>query len=119
MGCAVFVRTFLIDLAMIDHLIFVGWHWMGVSKQVMPVLCLTLFGSKMQDVSLTDILHNDLGIMFLPPLLDVRLIEPFVVGWHEMVPLQDPQYLLLGAGAAGNDDTGTDTRGQRRRACRV
>src|SRR4029450_10448135 len=119
MGFAVFARTFLIDVAVIDHLVFVGWQWIDIGEQVMPVLRLALFGGEIRDVTLTELLHNNLGIILLSPFLDVRLIEPGLVSWHEMLPLQDLQRLLLGAGTARDDDTSADARGQGRRACRV
>src|SRR5262249_915992 len=64
-------------------------------------------------------LHNDPGMVFLSPFLGVRLVEPFVVCWHKMLRLQDLQRLLLGIGATGDDNTGTNARGQSHRACRM
>src|SRR5215813_242743 len=83
----------------------------------MPMLRLALFSGAIQDVIDTDVLHEDLGIVFLSPCLGVRLVEPGVIAWHKMLPLQDLQRLLLGAGAARNDNTGADARSQGRRAC--
>src|SRR4029450_9598357 len=104
MGFAVFARTFLIDLAVIDHLVFVGWQWIDVGEQVMPVLRLGLFRGEMRDVTLTDVLHNDLSIVFLTPFLGIRLVEPGFVAWYKVFPVQDLQRFLLSVGATGDDE---------------
>ena len=108
MGFAVFALTLLIDVAVIDHLVFVGWHWINVGEQIMPLLCFALFGGAIQDVTDTDVLLNDRGLVFLPPFPGVRLVEPGVVRWHEMPPLQELQRFLLRVGATRDDNTGTD-----------
>src|SRR5262245_11219726 len=104
---------------MVDRLILVHRWWRDEHVEVVPLLRRHLVHSRAVDVSQADVVHNNVGVVLGAPFLDIGVIEPLVIPWHEVAPLQDLQRLLLGAGAAMDDNTGVDTRSQGHRACRM
>ena len=80
MGFAIFALTFFVEVAVINHLVFVGRHWQVGGEQIVPLLRLALFrGAGIRGVPLTQDIHHHLGIVFLPPFLDIRFVEPCLV----------------------------------------
>ena len=65
------------------------------------------------DPCVMDVVHYHLSVVLLTPFLDVRLIEPLVVGRDEMHPMKDLEGLPGGTGPFGDDDTGADPGRQR------
>ena len=63
-----------------------------------------------------DVVDGHLGVVLLAPLDDVLLVEPLVVGRHEVDPLEDPELLPGGVRSPGDDDVGAEAGGHRARA---
>jgi len=91
---AVLLLALLVDLAVVDHVLFVGRPGPKEHEEIVALLRRDLCRGGGVDGRDADVVDDHLGIVLLAPLLDVLAVEPLVVVGDEVVPLEDPQRLL-------------------------
>ena len=84
------------DRCVVDHLAFVRRHRVDGHEQVVPALGRDLRGRPRVEQRVVDVLHADLDVVALTPLLDPRVVEPVVVGRNEVDPLDDREVAFEG-----------------------
>src|SRR5262245_44760951 len=65
-----------------------------------------------------DVVDDHPGVVLRAPGLDVGVVEPGVVPWHKVLPLQDLQRLGLGLSIAWDNEMPPHARCHGRHACR-
>ena len=101
---------------MIDHLILIHRRWQEKHEQIVPLLRSDLGSGSTIETGHTDVVDDHFRIVVLPPLLHIDLVEPAIILWHKVVPLQNLERFLLRASASGHDSPTSQASQERRRA---
>ena len=108
-GFAVLTLTLFVDLTVVDHLVFVHWRGREEHDQIVPVLRFDLSVGVLIQICQPDVVDAYPHIVLLAPGLDVGVVEPGIVAWHEVLPLQDLQRFGLGPNPARDNKTHPQT----------
>src|SRR6266436_6542886 len=105
---AVLLLHFLVYLGHVNGLLLVGRRRREQHEKVVTLLCRGLGSSLRGKVNKVDVINDDVGIVFLSPLLAEGSVEPRIVGGNEVAPLENFQCFLFRRGPF---------REQKRRTC--
>ena len=77
------------DIAVIDDIVFIRGRWAQEHAQIVALILGDFGGGAALDAGHADIGDDDLCVVFVAPLFHESLVEPFIEGRHEVVPLHD------------------------------
>src|ERR1700674_704107 len=92
---AVLLFDFLVYVRHVNGLLFVGRRGREKHEEVVPLPGRGLGGPFRGDIDQVDVVNDDVGGMFLSPLLAKCSVEPGVISGDEVAPLENLQRLLL------------------------
>jgi len=88
---AVLLRTLVVDLLVVDHLRLVTRCRPQEHEEIVTLLGRHLGGRARIDRWNPDVIDDHLRVVLLAPLPGICVVEPFVVGGHEVAPLENLQ----------------------------